>query len=600
MTRLCLAALLGLAPALTLAAGTTQPAAAPAKPGTRAASPGGASPSKAASGDTKRDEARKDAAEVTYAYLKAPFFSDKFGSFPVATVDDEVVTIQELSDALASMHGAHKGETSAGKKDFTPVLERLIDARLIILEARDTGVDELPEVKKSIEDFKESTAREMLQAKVVKGVKADPAQVETVYRRAIREWKVRSVISASEDDARKLEAAMRAGRSMEAASKQLIADKKAVAGSLDGEFLPRSKLLPQVLEALDAKDAKPGTITSPLKVPGGFAVLQVVDVRYPDDSKIRGEAERASLADQQKQALKRYYDGLVKKYARIDQKLLAGIDFEAPKPGIEALKKDQRVIARIQGAKPITVAELTTELERSFWHGIQGAIAEKRVNSQKAKLFDGILSRRIIPLQARRDGIPDGAEYRRRVLEYENSLLFSKFVEQSIAPTVKVSDDEARRYYDQHRSEFTYPTFYKLESTAFASVKDAQAAIEKLRAGTDFKWLNANAEGQVPERKRTVRLDGGTVAASALPAELAKALTGAKVGDYRLYAASDSEYDVVHVLGVTAAQDQPFAEAKDGIAKTLFGEQLNRSMQEWAGKLRKARDVNVFITRIGS
>lgn len=558
----------------------------------------GLAPAIAAAGPEKTDEA-------TYAYVrkgpetvKVPLFAAESAATPIAQIDDDVIRLDELTEALAAAHEAqHAPGAKAGKKDFTPILERLIDAHLLVREGREMGIGELPEVTQAVEEFRATAMRQMLQVKALAGVGADPAEVDRIYKNGVREWKVKSILVATDAEAKAIEAQIRGGGSYDAIAKKLIAEKKAK-GSAEGEYLPRAQMLPEILAAL--QKLKVGGVSRPIKVKDGFAILQVEAVRYPNDPKARAEAESSSLSRRQKEALKKYYDGLIARYAKVDQALLKKLDFEAKKPGIAALAKDQRVIATIQGAKPITVAELTEEVQQGFYHGVEGAIKEKRVNREKPGMFDAILSRRIVPLEARAQGIPESPELQGKVRQQADRLVFSKFIEKAVVPELKTSEKELNEYYEQHKAEFSYPAFYKLDAVVFANVRDAQSAVDKLRSGTDWKWLAANAEGQAPESTRTVHLDGSTVSERALPAELAKALTGAKKGDYRLYAASSAEYAAIHVVDVIESQQQPFAEVRGEIARRVFATKLQEAVKTWAGKLRKASKVDVFITRIGS
>lgn len=570
--RLCLTAALGLAPLVTAAEDASKAASAPAT----------ASP-------------QPDRADGPWVYLRVPFFSEEFASVPAAMVDDQVITVKEVTDALAGAHGARKDEQQAGKTDVMPILDRVIDVRLVCLEARNMGMEDLPEVKKAVADFEENTGRELLKERVAREVKADPAVVDRLYRDTVRQWKVRSLLFANESDAIRLKSAVDGGKSFDEVAKQAVADGKAKGGD-EPQALTRDKALPHVVAVLEK--AKPGEVSAPLKLQEGWAILKLEEVLYPDDAKARASAQRVAHAEALKEALRVYYEGIAKRFATIDQKLLKSLDFEARKPGMAALKKDRRVLAHIRGAKAITVADLASGLEEGFFHGVADAIKKKSVNRQKLEVFDGLLSKRVVPLEAKRLGIDASPELARRVETYRSSVLFSTFIGQVIAPKIQVTDEVARKYYEEHKKEYAYPAFYKLESLAFPSAKEAQAAVDKLESGTDFKWLNANSN-QIKPAERKARLDG-TLSQASLPKELAAALAGAKAGDHRLYADPSSQFYTVHVVDVVPAKEQPFEEVQPKIREHLFYEQLNAAVKEWAGKLRKASDVKVFITKVGS
>ena len=136
-------------------------------------------------------------------------------------------------------------------------------------------------------------------------------------------------------------------------------------------------------------------------------------------------------------------------------------------------------------------------LEQSFFHGLDRAASEKKANRQKMVAFDALISRRVVPLEVARVKVADSPEYKQRVADYVNGALFNRFMELVIVPALKLDEPAARKYFEDHRKDYTYPAFYTLESLAFTNVKEAQAALTKLQAKTDFKWLNANADGQI-------------------------------------------------------------------------------------------------------
>jgi parvulin-like peptidyl-prolyl isomerase len=586
-TRLPLAALLTLSPLLAAAAGTAVP---PTPPAATAAAQAKAAPA------AKR--------QVMYVYLtgedgkarKVPLLAESSASVVVARAGDDVVTIRQLSLALSEAHQTFGDEAKAGGKDFTAMVNRLADVRLILREARDMGMYELPDVKASVESYRHMALLEALKRRALKGVTSDALEVERLYRDATKEWKVRSVLFAKEEDARELKAAVDAGKSFDVLATEAVAQRKAK-GNEPGEFLPRERLLPAVRGTVEPMSS--GAVSAPVRVQDGFAVLKVEGVRFPANPAKRAEVEATSRAGNQKRALAKYYDQLLKRYVTLDEKLLAKLDFEAAKPGIDALRKDRRAVARVRGASPVTVGDLATALQEQFFHGVPQAIQGKKVNEQKRPTLDALLSSRLVEVEGGRLGIPASAEFKQQLAEYRDSVVFNTFVGKVIVPDAKVSEEQERTYYDAHKGEFTYPAFYRLESMSFGTLKDAEAALAKLRSGTDFKWLKSNAEGQAKEPE--VQFDAtSVVAASAMPTDLAAVLNGARKGDQRLYASEKGQSHVIRVVDVAAPELQPFDAARPAIQKALFDEHMTQGIRDWSGKIRKVRPVKIFITRIGS
>ena len=528
--------------------------------------------------------------------VKAGLFSEKYASLPVATIEKEPITLRDLSDALAAAHGEHGDQTKGGKKDFSAVLDRIIGARLIALEAHAMGLDEQPELKEAAAVYADGQLLEALRSRISGGVKSDPKTVELYFRDTVREWKVQAVLFKKEADAKEMSAALKAGKQFAELYRGAVAAKKAEDGG-PGEYVPIKKLQPQVAAAV--RELFPGQASEPVKVESGWSLLLLEEIRYPVDAKAREEAEARSLDERRELALKTYYDALVKKTCTTQQKLVDKLDFEKKKPGFQRLSKDKRVVARIAGGKTLTVSDLTEAMRVTFYHGVEESIRLKRVNEAKIPTLNKLIYHEVFDAEAKRLKIADTDEYKRAVAEYKESLVFGAFVKKAVLPGLQVTEDEGKKYFEQHRAEFTLPAFYKLSSLAFTKPKDAQRAFDKLKSGTDFNWLKANADGQVAEDKRTVDFNGVTVSANALPSELVAKLKGARPGDYRLQAL-DGQNLLIKVITATPEEPQPYLQVRPAIGKKLAAELLTRAMADWVAKLRKAHDVKVYLSQIGS
>ena len=536
----------------------------------------------------------------TYAHFKdgrkLPLFTRESDPTPVAKVGTEVVTLRDLTDALAVAH-QERGARTAGEKDFTAILERLVDLQLVVLEAQAMGIPELPEFRSAMAAAEDRMLREALKQKVVAGVRPDPREVERASRDALREWKIRSILFQKAEDARRLHAALKGGARFEQLARKAHDEKKA-RGGLEPALLRETQLPLELRKALRKLPA--GAATAPVKIEGGFLVAQVLGQRQVRDPQERSKIEASVAAAARLDVLRRYYRTLVKKYAKVDERLLQSLDLQMEKPGLEGLEKDDRTLAQIEGEKPIKVSELVAELRGRFFHGVERQAKRGKLAARKQSTFDDMLEKRLFSKEARQQGLHGQADFKRQLKEYADQLAVSATIERVVLPEVKVTDDEVRQYYQKHRSELTTPLMLKLEGLAFARQADAEEAVKKLRAGTDFKWLAANAEGQLDRAKQPLQLDGSTVSANDFPRALADALAGAKAGDFRLYADPGGAHYAIHVIEQFPPQVRPFEAVKDSLAGKAQSEKLNEAFRQWTGKLRQHYPVEILIARFGS
>jgi hypothetical protein len=115
--------------------------------------------------------------------LEVPLTSPLFASTPVAVVDDEPITIRDLTRRVASIHEGRAAEPTQARKDYASLLDRVITTKLIVHEARNIGLDELPAVASQIEEVSIKLLFGNLMSPQLETVEADPVEVDELYRR---------------------------------------------------------------------------------------------------------------------------------------------------------------------------------------------------------------------------------------------------------------------------------------------------------------------------------------------------------------------------------------------------------------------------------
>ena len=223
--------------------------------------------------------------------------------------------------------------------------------------------------------------------------------------------------------------------------------------------------------------------------------------------------------------------------------------------------------------------------------------AAKKLNSKKASALDEMVYKRVFRKEALRLGLNKTEGYKNKVKEYENSVLFGAFVNKVIVPDIKLKEEEITAYYHEHIKEYTMPEMMKINSLAFAKREDAEAAIEKLRKGTEFQWLAANAEGQIDKKtKGLLTFDGKLLLTTKdLPEGVQKAIHGARAGDFRLYESPDGNFYVLAILDVISSKPQPYEEAREIVARKVYDEKVKKAAEDYADKLKAVSVVKIYL-----
>ena len=521
----------------------------------------------------------------------------KVGGKPVlARINGEPLLLEEFERALAGIHSGASDNATRSLSKPSVLLERLINAKLILQEARNIGLDELPEVQSAQKVFEEDILRAMLYTNHVRNIQTpDKKEVEKRYHEAVKEVKVKSVLFDKEENAKRVEAEVRAGGGFEGPAKNAIAAGEAK-GSVEGQYLKFSSLSPEAAKAVIPM--KKGEVSPVIRTGKQFYLLKLEGIRFPKDEAARLQAEKEALQAKKAKALKAYSEGLRKKYVKVDRKLFDNLDFESPEPGLEKLRVDERVLATVKGEKPVTVGDLTAALEKKFFHGAERAAGEKKINLKKEQTLEEILNKRVALLEAKKRNLERTEFFKVSAQENRNSVLFGMFVQKVITPDVKVGDEELNGYYQVHINEYTSPEMVRIDGLVFAEKGTAEDAIERLRKGADFQWLRANADGQVDpaKEKNLLEFKGQLLDITTLPDGVRKAISGAASGDYRLYVDPGNAYYVLELLERIPSRPLPLESVKGEVEKKVFSEKLQRVLQDWEAKLREASDVKIYAT----
>jgi hypothetical protein len=566
--------------------------AAKAKPALQAAQPA-AAPAAAGKKDGADAGAAKGAAvEYPTIAMRVPLFTPEFAKTPIATVNGEPILLEDEASAISAVHTGKSEQPTAARQNFADVLDRLINITLMVQEAKNIGLDQLPEVKGNIDGFKKGVLKSLLVKERLKDVKADEKAVDKAYAARYREYNIASVRFKKEADAKKMAQELKAGKKFDDLVDAAVKAKLAEGGTAPS-FQQAEKLAPQLAEKLSV--TKDGGVTPVIPLQGGFAIVKLYGTRLPEDPQSRERVREQVAVIAKQEALHNYQEELIAKYSKVNEKLVDKLDFEAPKPGFEALLKDKRTIATIQGEQPITVGDLAQALKEKFFHGVELAGKEKKLNPAKHDLLRMMLAKRLVGKEALSKGLDKTDEYKEQVRDYSNSIIFGTFVEKVIRPEVKLTEADVRKYHEAHRADYTYPATVKLNGLVFSKESAAQAAVTKLRNGVDFKWLKSTAEAQLPaDAPDTIQFDAEPMQVNSLPEDLNKALAGVKSGDARYYNDGAGHFYALQVLEYVPGREMTFDEAKQAIAPKLYNEKLQKNIDEWTKKLRTGSDIKIY------
>jgi len=115
-----------------------------------------------------------------------------------------------------------------------------------------------------------------------------------------------------------------------------------------------------------------------------------------------------------------------------------------------ATAAEETVVARI-GEREITAAELDEWLSYDLR---PGQSVEEIGNKQKASMLHQIVTGMVIADIARKEKFDQRPEVRRRLQLAENNFLTLHYLNDVVAARITATDEEIRKYYEEHSAEF--------------------------------------------------------------------------------------------------------------------------------------------------
>jgi hypothetical protein len=555
----------------------------------------------------EEQDARAEASEELTITLRVPLLSPLFAETPLAVVNDEPITLQDLTRRISSMHEGRRDASTSVKKNYARLLQRIIAAELIVQEAREIGLDETDAIAAQIDSYSRRHLISLLTSKQLASVEPDEEQVDELYRKMSREFLVTTLTFREEEDILSFEEQLRSADDFHDLAKRFIHAGKAQ-GEIDGQrYMKLKDLLPGIAKA--AFDMQIGSTSQIFRAREGFLIFHVDDIRVYEDPALRDKARQEVLASLRRQKLKEYADFLEQKYVTIDEELLDEMSFEGRRGGVLGLGKrepfdyqtlldDERVLATVHGDESftVTVADLARALEKKFFHGVDRALDRRdKLNEKKRAILEDILFQKIARMEAVEQGLDQTTDYADAVEEYTNALIFEQFVNKVIAPDVTISEEEVRRYYEQHIGDFSTPMMFRMNGLAFSALPDAEKALDKLRRGADFAWVSANTAGQVgKDTPGVLDFENALLSSTALPKALSERAEHARQGDSLLYSAPDDYHYVIAIAKVFPPEPRDYEKARADIRRIIAEEKAKELIDEWVEKLQDAYETRIF------
>ncbi|MBI5407785.1 MAG: peptidyl-prolyl cis-trans isomerase [Nitrospirae bacterium] len=494
----------------------------------------------------------------------------------LALVDGEPITDKDLE---YSLNIAHRREdlTSTGAIDIPEYLQKLIDDRMLVLEARRMDMENYPEVKTKIGAYvlRESVVR-LYKDEIEQKVSVTEDEISDNYKKDYEQTTIGIIETGSDDDAGKLLERLKKGEDFG----RLAGEYSTHSSKKDGGVMNSTrKALGGFLEEI-VSGLKPGELSDVKKNNEKYYIIKLIDRQEaPPDGieKVKRKIEEEIKSRKIKERSDEYLNFLrEKENPKINMELLTSINLEAGDDERQKLLKDDRPLVEVRDAA-LTVKDFVSRI--SF-----------NDNKIKEKALNQWIDTKVVDIEALGRHYEINTDLKDMVQRYRNQVLKSTFLNTVLIPRIRFSTEDMEGYYEEHKEDFVKPVRYKLHHISVNDEEDAKGILKSLEEGANFSYL-----AKTKSQDSSAQMGGATEwrTKNELPDPLKDIIDTFNPGDLSPVLKVDSAYKIFRLQERTEKEFEEFENVKVVIRRKLFDEKYHELYTEYIDKLKEDAQIQI-------
>jgi parvulin-like peptidyl-prolyl isomerase len=498
-------------------------------------------------------------------------------------VDGDPITRNDLEYALEVAH-RREDLSTAGTLNIDGYMNKLVDERLIVHEARRMGIADHQEVRDKVDAFilRESVMR-LYNDEILSKVSLSEDEVLDYYRDNYKRYLIDIVESGSEEKASEIAAALRAGAGMEELS---AGYPESVFHKGDPDAMLTRSTIPGALVPF-VEELEPGMTSGVIAVQEQFYVIRLVKREdAPEDqySRVKGSIKsmlsKAKVDDRSDAYLSLLHG---ETSVHIDRDILSSIDYVSENRDRNSWLQDSRTVVTVEG-EVLTAGQLAALLP----------VADEATKDRVVRRW---LDRKLVDLEALGRKYHEQPPLMDRVRSYRNRLINNVFTRETIVPGITISDDEVNDYYERNRHRFMKPVKYRVQQITLRTREDAESVRENLQGGASFSWLAKNRSVD------SYASSGGIVGwkvKDTLREPVKKIIEDLQPGDISPVLKIDSNYVVIRLMERSEERVEELDRVRKLVTQGVYREKYVDQYTGFVGTLRQKADIEIMDETVQS
>jgi len=212
----------------------------------------------------------------------------------------------------------------------------------------------------------------------------------------------------------------------------------------------------------------------------------------------------------------------------------------------------------------------------------------------REKFLDELIKKEILYQEAVKKGLDKTPEFQRKVEDFRKLTLASELLEKEIVSKARVSDQDARDYYNKHKEEFVTASQIRASHILVKTEEEAKKVLSRLKKGENF--------GEIAKKESLDKgsaQNGGDLGffgrGQMIPA-FEKAAAALKAGELSGPVKTEYGYHIIKVTDKKAGPAVEFDRIKEMIVQRLSGEKQKEAFDKYLKKGAPAYEEKMRFT----
>jgi peptidyl-prolyl cis-trans isomerase C len=231
------------------------------------------------------------------------------------------------------------------------------------------------------------------------------------------------------------------------------------------------------------------------------------------------------------------------------------------------------------------------DFEREFKNLPQFAQALFQGSAGKERFLDELIKKEMLYQEALKRGFDKDPKYLAKVEDFQKLTLVSMLLEKEIESKGKVTEQDARNYYEKHKEDFAAVSQIRVSHILVKTEDEANKILDSLRKGEDFAKLAR--EKSVDTRTAKNGGDLGYMSKGQMMPEIEAVAVRLKIGEVSEPIKTRTGYEIIKVTDKKFGKPIEFDKVQRVIMQRLAAEQQKAAFDSYVEQLKKSYKVEI-------